>query len=259
MKIKSINAHWIVNDVIGLDFMKELVKQNNKDMFESQYVGIIIEFLYNKFSSKIIKMIMPLFFLNYICIFLMIILGERSRQGFDDDMSVESEGNSIYQLIVTVVFALSFLNFAILALQTMNIGRLQLYRGWAWLDLAIFINTFAILLRSFRDDEDKANKRIIEAVLLVLVTLKSLYFLRLFGEIAPLIDIIFMIMNDIYSFLLIYIIALLCFVVSYYILGQNQKDLATTEEEVPYYSTMYGAWNHVFRSSLGDFDTDYYN
>lgn len=45
-------------------------------MFETPYIEIIIEFLYNKFSSKIVKGIMPLFLLNYIFIFLMIFLAE---------------------------------------------------------------------------------------------------------------------------------------------------------------------------------------
>ena len=45
-------------------------------MFETPYIEIIIEFLYNKFSAKIIKGIMPLFLLNYIFIFLMIFFAE---------------------------------------------------------------------------------------------------------------------------------------------------------------------------------------
>lgn len=56
--------------------MQELVRQNNKEMLGTPYIEIIIEFLYNKFSSKIMKGIMPLYFMNYILIFIMIILAE---------------------------------------------------------------------------------------------------------------------------------------------------------------------------------------
>ena len=77
VKIKSINADWIINDEDGLGFLQELIRQNNKEMFETPYIEIIIEFLYNKFSAKIIKGIMPLFLLNYIFIFLMIFFAER--------------------------------------------------------------------------------------------------------------------------------------------------------------------------------------
>lgn len=48
---------------------------------------------------------------------------------------------------------------------------------------------------------------------------------------------------------------------SFYIIGQNQKDLAVIaddEDMIPDYTTIYGAFDHVFRSSLGDFDTGFY-
>ena len=69
-------------------------------------------------------------------------------------------------------------------------------RGWALLDLSIFILNLAVLIQSFAE-ENIVQQRIIEAMLLVVITMKSLYFLRLFGEIAPLIDIIFVIIGDI--------------------------------------------------------------
>ena len=115
--------------------------------------------------------------------------------------------------------------------------------------------------RFLGEGEDKSSGRIIEAVLLVFITLKSLYFLRLFGEIAPLIDIIFVIISDIQWFVLIYLIGLLCFIMAFYIIGQNQKDLAILAEDdemIPDYTTIIGAFDHVFRSSLGDFDTSFY-
>ena len=60
--------------------MQELIRQNNKDVFETDYIKIIIEFLYSKYSARIIKSIMPLFMLNYVSIFLMIFLAEQKRE-----------------------------------------------------------------------------------------------------------------------------------------------------------------------------------
>lgn len=34
--------------------------------------------------------------------------------------------------------------------------------------------------------------------------------------------------------------------------------MAETEDDIPSYATLVGALDHVFRSSLGDFDTDFY-
>ena len=79
--------------------------------------------------------------------------------------------------------------------------------------------TFIIWGLSFATGEVVVLQRILEALLLVVITLKSLYFLRLIGEIAPLIDIIFVIVNDIKYFMLIYMIGLLCFIMAFYIIG----------------------------------------
>jgi hypothetical protein len=95
---------------------------------------------------------------------------------------------------------------------------MQLVRMWAYMDFGIFIFSTYILIQSF-SEENTVNARIVEAILLVWMTIKSLYFLRLFGEIAPLIDIIFVIVSDIKWFILIYVIGLLCFVMSFYIIG----------------------------------------
>ena len=52
--------------------------------------------------------------------------------------------------------------------------------------------------------------------------MKSLYFLRLSGHIAPLVDIIFVIMGDIAYFMVIFVIAESGFVAAYFCIGRNQ-------------------------------------
>ena len=106
---------------------------------------------------------------------------------------------------------------------------------------------------------DVIKLRIFEALLTVMMMLKVLYFLRLIGEIAPLIDIIFTIVKDIKYFLAIFLIAQIAFIFAYYSIGRNQMDLAGDDEDlIPGYSTYMGAINHVYLSSLGEFDTEIY-
>ena len=89
--------------------------------------------------------------------------------------------------------------------------------------------------------------------------LKILYFLRLIGEIAPLIDIIFTIIYEIRHFMMIYIIGTISFVYAFYSIGRNQEQIADGDEDaIPSYSTYLGAFDHVYLSSLGEFDTDLY-
>ena len=63
--------------------------------------------------------------------------------------------------------------------------------------------------------------RIVEAFLIVVILLKSLYFLRLVKEIAPLVDIIMTILNDIKYFMAIFIIAEIAFVLAFMSIGKN--------------------------------------
>lgn len=111
-------------------------------------------------------------------------------------------------------------------------------------------------------DEIKIN--ILEAILVVFSMSKSLYFLRLSGDIAPLVDIIFVIMGDILYFMVIFVIAESGFIAAYFCIGRNQmlNDMANMEEgeeyEPPIYSSFMGAIDHVYLSSLGEFDTGSY-
>ena len=55
--------------------------------------------------------------------------------------------------------------------------------------------------------------------------------MRLIAEIAPLIESIFVIMNDMSYFLLIFIIGIFAFSEGFFVIGKNQVMLATEELE----------------------------
>ena len=110
--------------------------------------------------------------------------------------------------------------------------------------------------------------RVIEAILIVFLLFKSLYFLRFVGEIAPLVDIIFVIMSDIKYFMVIFLIAEVAFITAFFCIGRNQRllkliemdnDPALMEDyEPPNYSTLMGAIDYVYISSLDEFDSGSY-
>lgn len=51
--------------------------------------------------------------------------------------------------------------------------------------------------------------------------LKSLYYMRLVNEISPLIESVFVIMNDMKYFLLIFIIGEIAFAEAFFVIGKN--------------------------------------
>ena len=61
VKIQGIKADWIINEQIGFQFLLELSKKKNKEVFESKYVKRVIQFLYESYSKNIMKLLLPPF------------------------------------------------------------------------------------------------------------------------------------------------------------------------------------------------------
>ena len=93
-------------------------------------------------------------------------------------------------------------------------------RGWTFIEFTIIISNLLICSSLFIT-YDRVTARYFEALCIVPLMSKSLYFFRLFGEIAPLIGIIFVILNDIFYFMIIYCVALVAFIIAFYVVGQN--------------------------------------
>ena len=58
---------------------------------------------------------------------------------------------------------------------------------------------------------DKENMRILESIVIIFMWFKSLYYLQLIPEIAPLVDIQFRVLKDIKYFILIFWICIVAF------------------------------------------------
>ena len=78
-KIECVRADWIINSDEGLLFLKELLRQQNKDIFVTPYISIIIEFLYKKYSERIMQRLMPPFMFHLVAVMLLILFSERER------------------------------------------------------------------------------------------------------------------------------------------------------------------------------------
>ena len=91
-------------------------------------------------------------------------------------------------------------------------------RGWTTIEFTIIVSNLLICSSLFIS-YDRVTTRYFEVFCIVPMMSKSLYFFRLFGEIAPLIDIIFVIFNDIFYFMIIYCVALIAFIIAFYLMG----------------------------------------
>jgi DUF1365 family protein len=48
-KIQSIRVDWIINEKEGYEFLKELNRQKNKNIYVTPFVQIVIEYLYKQY------------------------------------------------------------------------------------------------------------------------------------------------------------------------------------------------------------------
>ena len=105
-------------------------------------------------------------------------------------------------------------------MQTKSLGIKAFGRLWSQVDFFIIVTNWATVINLVWE-MDLKKIRIIECILLLMMWFKSLYFLRLVNEIAPLVESIFVIMDDIKYFMLIFIIGVVAFAQAFFVIGKN--------------------------------------
>ena len=93
-------------------------------------------------------------------------------------------------------------------------------RVWSINDFIIIITNF-ITLFNLIFDFGIVTIRVVESILILAMWFKSLYYMRLVNEIAPLVESIFVIMQDMLYFLLIFAIGIISFSEAFFIIGKN--------------------------------------
>ena len=71
----AVNYHcarvdWILNEQIGLNFMKELLRQKRRDLFNTMYIKMLTAYLYKRYSKKIMRTMLPVYILHQITLFV---------------------------------------------------------------------------------------------------------------------------------------------------------------------------------------------
>ena len=102
----------------------------------------------------------------------------------------------------------------------MSLRMRALKRLWSIIDLLIVIFNLIVMIDLIANFGQKVM-RCIEALLVLFLFFKSLYFLSLVSEIAPLVNIIFVILREIQNFLIIFILGIGTFVFTFWIIGKN--------------------------------------
>jgi len=234
-----------------------MLRQKEDEVFMTSYVEVIIEFMYNQFRNKIMQVLLPGYLLQLSSIQAIVIISDKVRdhmlihgdEGIDDLNALVD----LRKIALVCCLFVNILNLVIFIRSTIHIGHRMLYRFTSWMDLIIILAVFYIC-QQLLFELNQTFLRCVEAVLIVFIWFKSIYFLRLIDEIAPLVDMISIIINDIKYFVAIFIIAIIAFSQGFMLIGKNQIQ----EGYDPPYANIVGAIEHVYLSSLGEFDTEAY-
>ena len=128
--------------------------------------------------------------------------------------------NHLSEIVVIICGIFNLLNTLVFIMQTKSLGKRAFFRIWSIVDFIIIVTNFVTVINKY-ENFGIVKIRIIEAVLILSMWFKSMYYMRLVSAIAPLVESIFVIMNDMMYFLLIFIIGICAFSEAFFIIGKN--------------------------------------
>tara|TARA_B110000285_G_C15087848_1_gene597246 strand:- start:497 stop:1342 length:846 start_codon:yes stop_codon:yes gene_type:complete len=259
--MKSIRADWILHGNLGLTFMNAMLRKKNREVFMTPYMQIIIQFLYDAYSRRIMLALLPPYLLHLLFVNIQLFANESMRdqrhildvaiKNHDEQTLVNLQGSydrtkHFSDVVVIICGMFNILNTLVWIMQTRSLGWAACYRIWSIVDFNIIITNFMTLFNKFYSF-GTAKIRIVEAILILSMWFKSMYYMRLVTEIAPLVESIFVIMNDMLYFLLIFLIGIVAFSEAFFIIGKNQVMYERETEgynhelDKPSYATFEGA------------------
>lgn len=127
-------------------------------------------------------------------------------------------------LFQIVAFIATILNLVWVIQQSCFLRLEALTRGWTYLDLtSIGMNLY--LSMNIFTDIDVISSRYVEALLVIVMSFKSLYYMRLIKEVAPLIDAMSNILVDIRWFLFLFCVYMVSHAEALNSLSYNQYEI----------------------------------
>lgn len=123
------------------------------------------------------------------------------------------------------------------------------WNAWNILDLLVFVLTFTATAYRIRYLADSTSSTSLLAVAIVVIWIRSLYFLQAFKKTGPLISMILHVTCTIIPFLGILLMVLTGFAAAFFILSQYDQTLP--------FGTINGAFLASFDYMMGNFDSDF--
>lgn len=216
--IKAIEFDWIFDKNYGKKFLSALSKTEHTKIFELQIISDIVLYMWGYYRTQIIfQLLFP--FIVYFAVFIMYASWISNRKSIENG----SMGDTYY----TINFI--FLMFIIVMLiwnGYFNIRKLIYYKHkffksfWNWVDIGSFVLNLIVIIM---DLKDKSYSKIVPVLSLatLLMYVKLIYFGRISRKTAWMVRMIYSVTIDIRYYLFIFVIMVLGFSNSFYIINKN--------------------------------------
>ena len=68
--VRCIRVDWVLNKPEGLRFLRQMLKQQNRDLFMTIYIKVLVHFLYQKYKTKIMKSLLPPYLMHLFAVMI---------------------------------------------------------------------------------------------------------------------------------------------------------------------------------------------
>jgi hypothetical protein len=239
--------------------LQAILNSENHDLFECPPIVCIVEFLFKHYRKVVLQWRLPFYLIQLGVYFVAVLLNEwQFALNHDDEVDkalravLQAEGKisdletwetnidfskieEPFELDVsrggkflsTITTLVSVANMA-LTLYSMGMVYIQgrasfvtfFSSVWAYFDIFyVMTNGFISVAFLYGDGISISLLRVIESFLSIIIVVKLVYYTQLMDEIAPLVNIIIRVFEDISWFVLLFTISLFCFAVSFFLIG----------------------------------------
>ena len=237
--VKGFDLYWILNSEAGRNFLLKLCDQDNYDFFTTEFVSTLIFFLWSHYKVRIILFQM-IPYCAYFAVFISLVFYNESYFPNNADHGSTESSGVIYEsgefdvmqgLSITLLLILAYF-FFLLYKTCRSLGKIFWKFMWVWLTLISNILNLTIVIMTMNtnrgDNTYTLNIRRLEAVAVVLMWLRFLYFFRIIDNTAPFIRMISQILYDMRAFVFIFVLIILGFANGFYVLAKNQMASVTS-------------------------------
>lgn len=226
--MEAMKVGWILNTDQGRLLLQNILNSDRLEYFDIPSLVMVIEFLYQRNKVLIIALPLPMYIVQGFVFLMTIYVSEQTASEYQNSRILENDfkgsallantsSNPSLKIISIINLSMTILQLIIMGQMFKKMGIKFFQRPYTWFDLIFYVFNTLVFYRIYNPDPSMQWQRIFETFGVIFFLIKTFYFLKLNDRIAPLVSIVFQIVYDIKYFMIILILAIVCFAIAFYL------------------------------------------